>query len=77
MVHPHDDVALGIAVFGDRNRLSAGADGDQQAGTSADGDQRRVVRPARANGFAYRRAGLRPDVSRRCSRHRAGAGGIV
>ncbi|MFT3962358.1 MAG: hypothetical protein QM701_13080 [Propionivibrio sp.] len=63
VVHPHDDVALGLARLGDGNRLPAGADRHQRAGgVDADrGDARRVDRRG-GDRFAHGGANLRPDV---------------
>ena len=66
VVHPHDDVALGFARFGDRDRLAVLADGNQRTRRiDADRGYLRRRNAGLGDRFAHGRAGLCPDVGRR------------
>ena len=66
VVHPHDDVARGIAVLGHRDRPAVGAHGDERAG-GVEADRRHRVggNAGRCDGLAHGGGRRRPDVGRR------------
>ncbi len=66
VVHPHDDVALRIAVLGDRDGPAVHANSDQRAGgVEAEGRDGIDRHAGQRHRFAHRRTGLAPDVGRR------------
>ena len=70
MVHPHDDVALGICVLGHRDAAPIGTNGDQRTGgVEADTADRGGAKPAVRDGLTHCVTELLPDVARRLLEH--------